>query len=1390
MAVALAQSAVAGTALSGATGAATFGGNTTTGNTIVVITAGWSGTSGAISVTGVAISAGTATFAKVIAQAGNSSYPDIEAWVAPNIVGGTTPKVTVTYGTTLANVDVYIYELSGMPATTTTDGTAAGAAQSAATACSSPAITTAGTNDIIFTAFSPTGNMTAGEGGSWQTLIGSASGTAASLSQYIIETSTQTGLTGTATQSSSSTYGAIVFALQGTSSSVRPNALPVSTSSLVPTVRVLYRPVPTPVAKSNLNVPQIGTWDSEITKWDDPLYNWDNAGIPGRILFRPSPIIDSTSLLSTQYGIIGGLTRFPISPISNSTLGITPRYLYRSDPSSSSSSGLLAQYNNYRSYPVSVSSSLASAVARYLYRSNAIASSSSSSSASFAGSTPGMVQHVATGMDGLPAATFTINLPNLTLSGNLLVCCVQYQSSGSITSVKDSQGNSFTLGTSFSNATYNKKAAIYYLANCVSGSTGVNIVFSGSPSYPHGDVSEWYNIATSSPVDGTPSNSSTSKTAGSITTANSGDLVMEWGLDLSDNGSGGQANLTSITAGSGYTLVSADLQVGSCVQYQVQSSAGAINPTFTSSGAATWGSLAIAFKAAASGTAPSTNAMRIVNLYQVSLCGGVGSTFATQEINSLQFPSQGNLLVASWQSGGRFITGASDSNSNTWVALTAGSSVAWGSGPTAQIAYAANAVTGPNLSNISFTFSGSAGFDIVFLYDIVNASTAPYDSVAGNQLTNGQQTSNGNLTTVSITPSTIDGIVISNTVVDFGTMKGCATPGTYSFDAAFNSLDDNNPAGTNGTNPSSLAQDGGYAHVYNSSTSSLTFVYTENSISTGGTAGAQFWIAVAAAFKASPYRTKIPGVSTSSTTVNPEYLYRSDPGNVSSSLLHANEHALYRSSPTSLSTGALTANYESGKYRSLPTPTSLSVLTLNPEYLYRPDPHSSSSSVTITNIETSGNLYILSISPESISSMVLNPRYLYNPQPPINTDSLVELTFRSLYLPAPPLLSSSSASATIKPLYRPDAIMVSTSSAPYIAEVFITPVSGSSAAIKAEYLYRSNPSLSSLSSLLTHSELRYRPGATMNSGTILLASFVVGNIAEQTAHSVSSSAVSLIARYLHRIPVSALSSGLSAITNRFQFRPIPSPQSTSSMIDIPLYLFRPDPISAESSSLSLSSTSSSYRAIPGSVSHSIVNLIARYLYRSNPASSDLSSASAVERYFYRPDALISTMSSMVANTGGTAYRPIPSLASGSMITIIARYLFRPDAISKSSSISSVNARDLFRPGVVTISLSGLQAVDRVLYRAIESIVSGSHAAVTGEYLFRPDPSIISSCISGIFPNNFRSYPTAQSLSAIGINVEFINAAVLTGGNKGPERLLILSGGSPLSSASPIIIIID
>ena len=458
------------------------------------------------------------------------------------------------------------------------------------------------------------------------------------------------------------------------------------------------------------------------------------------------------------------------------------------------------------------------------------------------GATPTLVDHIASGMDNNPATTFSFTLPDSggAGAGNALILGVQYDSSASVSSVTDDHNNIWLAGPSITNTASGRSASLYYALNVASGTQKVSVVFSNGSGpqsgAPQGVISQFYNIATSSAFDGS-SGSATSKNAGSIVTSTAGDLIYDWGVDFSDtNQKGGNFNGTSITAGSGFTLLLADLQVGSTDQYLIQSSAGSINPTFTTSGSAAWGSLAIALKSAPAGTAPGSG-IRIVHIQHTLL----DSTYQNRTTPIvMQFPSSGNLLVGLYNSGDVIVNKVTDNASNNWV--SAASTLGYFTLTPSQILYAANANTSSTLSGITVTQNATTTTDCMFvLMDIAGADTSPFDNA---QTATGDSTTNGILSTTTITPSTSNGLIINVGSIYIHTINGAVGAGQI-LDAVVNAEDDDS---NTGTTASPLDEDNPYSHIYNTSTSPVTFGYTFNAVHP--TPGVAYWGTVAAAFKA------------------------------------------------------------------------------------------------------------------------------------------------------------------------------------------------------------------------------------------------------------------------------------------------------------------------------------------------------------------------------------------------------------------------------------------------------------------------------------------------------------------------------------------------------------
>jgi hypothetical protein len=438
-------------------------------------------------------------------------------------------------------------------------------------------------------------------------------------------------------------------------------------------------------------------------------------------------------------------------------------------------------------------------------------------------------------MDRYPINTLTIQLPNPARAGNCLILGVQFNSAGSVESVTDDKGNSWVAGPTTTNSTFSKRMNLYYALNAIADTQTIRIQFSGlssTPGFPQAVVSEFYNVATANAFDGDAA-SATSRTAGTITTTAPGDLIYEWGASLSSSDiNGGAFNGTSITAGTDFTLLSADLQVGSGDQYQIQSAAGPITATFSASGSAVWGSVAIALKSAAAGTVPPPG-IRIIHL-QHTLLQAVRAQNREEPI-VMQFPSSGNLLVGLYNAAGPFATNVTDSLGNNWSLPDSAKIIDDDGVVSAQIVYAANAQTSPNLSGITVSISETGIGDMMFnLYDVTGAAASPYDLATTLQGVNETFTPH---TTGNITPRTTNGLVIHVNSITYHQESSMTSPVGGAFDTVTNDME--------GEDVSTLDMDNAYAHIYNSTLNQLDFTFA----SCCTQEGVGPWAGVSAAFK-------------------------------------------------------------------------------------------------------------------------------------------------------------------------------------------------------------------------------------------------------------------------------------------------------------------------------------------------------------------------------------------------------------------------------------------------------------------------------------------------------------------------------------------------------------
>ena len=408
-----------------------------------------------------------------------------------------------------------------------------------------------------------------------------------------------------------------------------------------------------------------------------------------------------------------------------------------------------------------------------------------------------------------------------TLTNNLLVLRLTYPHGSTVSSIADNLSDSYALGIAADSGPGGWVTALYYLAGAPAGITRITVRFSGAVSDWNASVREYSGVATGSPTDGSCSNSAASAQCSSaIQTTAPGDLIVASASLASAGSTLGYNVLTTISAGNGFTLDSADTYIDYADEEEVQTAAGANTPSFNMAGVpGTYNTVAVAFKAAALGTNP--KGMYILHQHH-------------QELNEVStqvyyFPSNGNLLVASVDDGNDNSAGTSISidtctPSNTWTHRTASGF------DIPQILFV------PSLSSSTGMFctvhsGGPNHSTIIVTYDVVGAAASPedVDSIAFHG-------SGGTLPDApDLTPTSQPGIA-------FATSNTGVGPTTGVIGAGF--VFDNTPyAGE--SDAGQLNNGDGWQHVFYTNTSQITFGWTQaNSV--------QFLQAFAVAFKAAP----------------------------------------------------------------------------------------------------------------------------------------------------------------------------------------------------------------------------------------------------------------------------------------------------------------------------------------------------------------------------------------------------------------------------------------------------------------------------------------------------------------------------------------------------------
>ena len=455
--------------------------------------------------------------------------------------------------------------------------------------------------------------------------------------------------------------------------------------------------------------------------------------------------------------------------------------------------------------------------------------------------------------------TQTCPLPNATGAGNLLVVWLRYHTPAQSPTFSDNVGgNTYSLATSVTDSTNSTVAALYYVANVKAGVNQVTVSLA-STTLVQMQPYEFYNVATTSPLDQVAgqASSGTSISSGALAgLGSSGDLVIHFGTG--DNTQG----ITSCTAGSeaNITWGLRETMIGnnypSCLQYGVYNSTASFSPTFTVSTGISYISIAAAFKAASAGTAPPSG-IRVAYVQHDSN----QSEQATS--TTLEYPISGNAFAVFGTSGCAgtsntdcaYATGASDgTNIYTQVGSTVISNYGADEGNSAgTVFYAKNVTPSTYITTWALHTRSSGGIGTSFmLFDVTGASTSPLDTGYGNtglaSATFDQAGGGGNggtvpggtsVTVYTATPSTQNEVVLATVGAANDTWIGITSPAGAQFLSVATGL---------GSTTGGSDYNEGWAIFYNgSSTAAQTWTWTHD-LSTSGLPGAGSGMAMGIAF--------------------------------------------------------------------------------------------------------------------------------------------------------------------------------------------------------------------------------------------------------------------------------------------------------------------------------------------------------------------------------------------------------------------------------------------------------------------------------------------------------------------------------------------------------------
>lgn len=191
-------------------------------------------------------------------------------------------------------------------------------------------------------------------------------------------------------------------------------------------------------------------------------------------------------------------------------------------------------------------------------------------------------------------------------AGHLLTAGFTWDSTGTggttVTSVTDTQGNTWQLAKLQNDTTNRQACALYYAENSKAGANTVTVTFPNAKDFTCLNVAEWPTGVTASSLTGTPAGASgagttaTDNLSSGTTTPGQDNALIIGLLNRTDSQSG------TASAGTGFTRDTEDATTAFlALEHRQQTTAAAIAATWTQSVSGRYSVIAAAFKTASSG---------------------------------------------------------------------------------------------------------------------------------------------------------------------------------------------------------------------------------------------------------------------------------------------------------------------------------------------------------------------------------------------------------------------------------------------------------------------------------------------------------------------------------------------------------------------------------------------------------------------------------------------------------------------------------------------------------------------------------------------------------------------------------------------------------------------